>query len=107
MSSVYDILAEDYAANPRTIIFSTHLIDEASKLFEEVILLHQGKILLREPLETLEESSFIISGDQQQLQSMLVNKRIIHQESIGRRASFYLYDRLKHTWEYIGKPNEY
>jgi len=58
----YDILAEDYSNNPRTIIFSTHLIDEATNLFEEVILLHQGKVLLTEPLEAIQEASFIVSG---------------------------------------------
>jgi len=90
----YDILAEDYSNHPRTIIFSTHLIDEASKLFEDVILLHQGRILLQEPIETLEESSFMVSGDEEKLKSMLSNKKVINIEYMGRRATYSLFDTL-------------
>jgi len=90
----YDVLAEDYSNNPRTIIFSTHLIDEASKLFEDVILLHQGQILLQEPLETLEELSFVVSGDEETLKSMLSHKKIIKKETMGRRAAYSLFDTL-------------
>jgi ABC-2 type transport system ATP-binding protein len=49
----YDILLEDYIENPRTIIFSTHLIDEVSNLFEEIIKLHNGKILLKEETDII------------------------------------------------------
>lgn len=90
----YDILAEDYSNNPRTIIFSTHLIDEASKLFEDVILLHQGQVLIQEPLETLERSSFMVTGDEDTIKSMLNNKMIIHREVMGRRAAYSLFDTL-------------
>ncbi len=90
----YDVLAEDYSNHPRTIIFSTHLIDEASKLFEDVILLHQGQILLQKSLETLEESSFVITGDEEILKSVLSNKNIIRIENMGRRAAYSLYDTL-------------
>lgn len=90
----YDMLTEDYRNNPRTIIFSTHLIDEASKLFEDVILLHQGRILLQKPLETLEELSFVVTGDEETLKSMLGNKKIINKEYMGRRAAYSLFDTL-------------
>ncbi len=90
----YDVLAEDYSNCPRTIIFSTHLIDEASKLFEYVILLHQGQILLQKSLETLEVSSFVITGDEEILKSTLSNKNIIKKENMGRRAAYSLHDTL-------------
>lgn len=90
----YDILAEEYSNNPRTIIFSTHLIDEATNLFQEVVLLHQGKVLLSEPLETIQEASFIVSGDRDTVKSMVVNKRVINQQVLGGRASYALFTPL-------------
>src|SRR5699024_5913680 len=44
----YDVLMEEYEENPRTIIFSTHLIDEVSLLFEEVLIIQDGRLILQE-----------------------------------------------------------
>lgn len=49
----YDVLINDYSENPRTIIFSTHLIDEMSKLFEKVIVINEGKVVLDEDSEII------------------------------------------------------
>ena len=38
----YEIMLEEYQTEKRTIIFSTHLIDEVSLLFEEVLILREG-----------------------------------------------------------------
>ena len=43
----YDVLLADYAETGRTFIISTHIIEEAADVLEEVIILHEGKILLR------------------------------------------------------------
>src|SRR5699024_5465611 len=48
----YDILLEEYEAHPRTFIFSTHLIDEVSLLFEEVLIFQDGKFIMQESTET-------------------------------------------------------
>jgi ABC-2 type transport system ATP-binding protein len=41
-------ILNDYMRHPRTILFSTHYIDEMSKLFGEVIIMDKGKIVLHE-----------------------------------------------------------
>lgn len=38
----YDRLLEDYAEHPRTVVISTHLIDEVAHLLDEVIFLDRG-----------------------------------------------------------------
>ena len=42
----YDRLLADYAEHPRTVLLSTHLIDEAAGLFERVIVIDRGRIVL-------------------------------------------------------------
>src|SRR5262249_19755020 len=49
----YEELLEDYMAHPRTIILSTHLIEEVANLLETVLILHDGKALLHESAATL------------------------------------------------------
>jgi len=90
----YDILAEDYGQNPRTIIFSTHLIDEASRLFENVILIDQGSLVFNLPIDHIEAMSFLISGPTNLLEQIVVNKRIVHKESLGNNSSVAVFDTI-------------
>lgn len=46
-NTFYDLLIEQQSDNPRLFILSTHLIDEASALFEEILILHEGQLLLQ------------------------------------------------------------
>ncbi|MFC7574563.1 ABC transporter ATP-binding protein [Klenkia terrae] len=49
----YDRLIADYAEQPRTIVLSTHLIEEIGDLLEHVLLIDHGRVLLDEDAETL------------------------------------------------------
>src|SRR5690606_37434084 len=59
----YEELLADYGAHPRTIIISSHLIDEVERLFEHVLVLDEGKLLLHEPAETLRERGVRVVGN--------------------------------------------
>ena len=43
----YDELLADYIAHPRTIIVSTHLIDEMAALLEDVVIIDHGRAARR------------------------------------------------------------
>src|SRR5690606_6512448 len=47
----YDRLLADYAEHPRTIILSSHLIDEIANLIERVIVIDRGRILMDQSTE--------------------------------------------------------
>jgi ABC-2 type transport system ATP-binding protein len=47
----YDRLLEDYAEHPRTVILSSHLIDEISHLIERVIVIDRGRIIMDQSAE--------------------------------------------------------
>jgi ABC-2 type transport system ATP-binding protein len=49
----YDRLIADYAQHPRTVILSTHLIEEIAPLLERVLLLDRGRVLLDAEAESL------------------------------------------------------
>ena len=51
----YRILLEEFTESGRTFVVSTHIIEEAADLFEEVIFLHEGEILLKENTQDLLE----------------------------------------------------
>ena len=49
----YDRLIADYAEQPRTVVLSTHLIEEIAPLLEHVLLIDRGRVLLDADAESL------------------------------------------------------
>jgi ABC-2 type transport system ATP-binding protein len=58
----YDRLLSDYAEHPRTVVLSTHLIDEVADLVEHVLLLDRGRLVVDEEAERLRGQVVTISG---------------------------------------------
>ena len=66
----YDLIREEYGETNRTFILSTHLIDEMSNLFTDVVIMKQGKVMLNEEMEALEASVISVRGTREQLQTI-------------------------------------
>jgi len=58
----YDELLNDYLANPRTIIVSTHLIEEVGSLFEEVVIIDEGRLVVHEQADGLRARGASVTG---------------------------------------------
>lgn len=79
----YTKLIEDFGNYPRTIILSTHLIDEVSNILEHVFVIDKGKILIDQDAEELRGMAFNVSGLRGLVDSFIQGKKVIHRESIG------------------------
>lgn len=82
-SLFYDRLLEDYAEYPRTVILSTHLIDEVSRLLEHVIVLDKGKILLDEEADALRGRATTVVGAASKVEAFTIGRNVIHREPLG------------------------
>jgi ABC-2 type transport system ATP-binding protein len=58
----YDELLADYVEHPRTIVLSSHLIDEIERLFEGVLVLHEGRVLEADDADGLRGRGGSITG---------------------------------------------
>ena len=83
----YDRLLEDYAEHPRTIILSSHLIDEVANLLERVLVIDNGRIIMDETTEDARASAATLVGDAALVESFIAGREIIHRESLGHVAS--------------------
>jgi ABC-2 type transport system ATP-binding protein len=83
----YDRLIADYGEHPRTVILSTHLIDEVANLLEHVLVIDKGKILIDEAAEELRESATAVVGTRGAVDSFVRNRDVLHRENIGGLAS--------------------
>ncbi len=87
----YRELLESYGRNPRTIILSTHLIEEAASLLEEVIILHNGKVMCHKTCEELLHSGYTVSGKQSEVDAFIAGKQVLSQQSIGGLKTAVIY----------------
>ena len=83
----YDRLLEDYAEHPRTVILSSHLIDEVSNLIEKVIVVDRGRIIMDEDTDAVRDRAANIVGDAALVDAFVAGRTVIHRETLGRVAS--------------------
>jgi ABC-2 type transport system ATP-binding protein len=77
------ILMDDYIRFPRTFIISSHLMTEMENLFEEMILIHEGKLVFQKPMDELQGYAVSISGRIEIMDRVLAGKKVINREEFG------------------------
>lgn len=80
----YRILVEEHAQTGRTFVISTHIIEEAANVFEEVIFLDRGNILLKENTQELLERACHITGTVEDVDATTEGLKTYREESMGR-----------------------
>lgn len=90
----YDRLLADYAEQPRTIILSSHLIDEVANLLEHVLVLDRGRLILDAAADDVRGSAVSIVGDAAAVAAFTAGRDVIHQERLGRVAAVTVMGRL-------------
>lgn len=90
----YESLLVDYEENKRTIIISSHLMSELENLFERVLIIDKGSLLLNEEMETIREKARVISGDRERVEDLLKDKKVIYRQYIGRLANYTVFDNF-------------
>lgn len=58
----YDRLLEEVVVAPRTVIFSSHLIDEIAHLLDYLVVIDHGRVVLDAPAESVHDSVLEVSG---------------------------------------------
>src|SRR5699024_5589556 len=90
----YDILLEEYEAEKRMIIFSTHLIDEVSLMFEEVLILQDGKLVLQQEADALRDHAYAVSGPVQDVEVFIEDKEVIQSKQLAGMMTAYIYGNM-------------
>lgn len=90
----YDRLLADYAENPRTVVLSTHLIDEVSDLVEHVLLIDKGRLVIDSDADDLRESAFVVSGASAAVETFAAGRTVLHRDSLGSVTRVGLSARL-------------
>lgn len=83
----YERLLADYAEHPRTVLLSTHLIDEVADLLEHVMLLDRGQLVMHAPADEVRGSAATVNGPAAEVERFVTGRRVLQRQTIGSRAS--------------------
>ncbi len=83
----YDRLLAAYAAHPRTIVLSTHLIDEVADLLERVVMIDRGRVVLDGVADDVRGSATTVSGPAVAVDEFVAGRRTWDRRRIASQAS--------------------
>jgi len=102
----YEELLKDQEKYPRIFILSTHLVSEMDYLFDEVLILHNGKLLLQEDYESLTSRGVSVTGNAKAVDEFTQDKKALYSQQLGNTKSVMIYaertDELERTANNMG-----
>jgi ABC-2 type transport system ATP-binding protein len=83
----YDLLLADYAEHPRTILLSTHLIDEAADLLERVLMIDHGRVVLDAPADDIRGVATTVTGPAADVEAFVAGRPTWERRKLASHAS--------------------
>ncbi|WP_027346104.1 ABC transporter ATP-binding protein [Hamadaea tsunoensis] len=90
----YDALLEDYAEHPRTIILSTHLIEEVARLLEEVVIIDRGRLVLAGDTEDVRARGVTVTGRAAEVDAFTAGLTVLNSQTLGATKSATVFGPL-------------
>ncbi|WP_214103739.1 ATP-binding cassette domain-containing protein [Acrocarpospora catenulata] len=90
----YDVLLADYMARPRTIILSSHLIEEVSPLLEKVVIIDAGRVVVQEETQALLARGTAITGAAASVDAFTEGLTVLDSRHLGGTKSVLVYGAL-------------
>ena len=87
-------LLEDYMRDPKLILFSTHYINEVESLFNEAIILGDGRIIAHEDCDTLRSKGTVLTGRLEAVDDFISGREILSQRTLGNQKEAVIYEEL-------------
>lgn len=84
----YRALLKDYIDHPRTIIISSHLLNEIEDILEDILLIKDGQKHLYLPIEQLKDYAVGLRGSLSDLEQVIRDREILHQTAISEHHGY-------------------
>lgn len=88
----YKQLLKSYAQKPRTIVISTHLIEEIDGVIEKVIILDGGKIIVDDDADNFTQKGYMVSGPKNIVEEFIKGKNVIGNDMLGGLQTTYIFN---------------
>lgn len=84
----YRALLKDYLKHPRTILLSSHLLNELEEVLEDVLLIRDGEKRLHTSISELKEMAIGLTGKQSAITKLIQGVDVFHEESFGKDSVY-------------------
>lgn len=100
----YKELLKFYNDGQKTIIISTHIIEEISHILEKAVILREGKIIENNSVEDMLNLAYAVSGNNEAVDKYITSKNTIDIETLGSyKKATILQERTKEDLDNIKK----
>ena len=79
-----------YSDHPRTIVISTHLIEEAAEVIEHVVIIKDGKIIMNDSAQNALTAGYTVTGPSGLVDTFIAGRRVLGADVLGGIKSAYL-----------------
>lgn len=90
----YDELLRDFMEHPRLVIVSTHMIEEVSSLFGEVLILQEGRLALHDDAEAFRSRGARVTGTHDAVDRFVHGMTVLDRRQLGPTSSAVVYGTL-------------
>ncbi len=90
----YRELIESYSRVPKTIVLSTHLIEEAAGVIENLAIIKDGEIIMDSTTQNTLQAGVTVTGPAGLVDSFIQGKKVLGQDTLGGIKSAYLLEVL-------------
>lgn len=90
----YKEILEEQARHPRLFILSTHLVSEMEYLFDEVLIIHKGNLIMQEETDSLLQKGFSVTGAISEVEEIAAGLNVLSEQQLGGTKSVMVYGQL-------------
>lgn len=105
-SMFYKELIANYSEKPKTIIISTHLIEEVADVLEEAIIIKEGRLIGKSSVEKLLDSAYQVSGEASKVDEYIKNRKFAEVETMGKFKAATVLENMSDREAAIAKELE-
>jgi len=91
----YDRLLADFADHPRTVVLSTHLIDEVANLLERVVVVDHGRVVIDAEAEDVRGTAYTVVGPVGPVAEFVGRREVVARQDAGAYASATVRGRVQ------------
>lgn len=95
-------LIEEFSKNPRLFIIATHLIEESADLFNEAIILKNGRVIRQAAVDDLLANVFYVTGSTAQVDKFVQNRSVLSTQTINNMKTAVVEGSLNTTESFPG-----
>lgn len=91
----YRVLLKDYLAHPRSIIISSHHIEEVEHILEDILLIDHGNKRLHSSIDQFKQYAIGLTGQTTKIEQLTANLEVIYTKKLDHNNSYVVIKNKK------------